>query len=160
MKHFFQKPDASDLIEMPSFNKLRTFSRICKAIPKAVSESEKLSVKFQGKPLKSTLFSIYKFCRENINYREDTPGIEQIRLPNQTWFDRKKGVDCEDFAIFCSSILVNLQIPHRVCMIDFGEGWQHILIIVHTMSCDFILDPVNEKFNKIKRFKRIKYQSF
>ncbi|MFC0181438.1 Transglutaminase-like domain-containing protein [Pseudarcicella hirudinis] len=160
MKHYFQKPKASDLIEMPSFDKLRTFSRICGVIPKAASQAEKLSEQFKGKPLRTTLFSVYKFCRENINYREDAQGIEQIRLPSQTWYDRKRGVDCEDFAIFCSAILINLKIPHRVCMVDYGNGWQHVLILIPSKNCNYILDPVNPGFNKLKAYKRIKYQSF
>lgn len=139
-----QQPKKNDYIELINYSGDATFNLITQnLIPKSVEQTTAVANQF--KPYRSVVLcqKIYEFCRAYINYRFDKEGTEQIRLPRRTWADRQKGVDCEDFTIFISSILHNLKVNHTIKMVDFGQGWQHIYVVVG----DIVLDPVQDKFN-------------
>ncbi len=153
-------PTKFDFIVLKAFNNEKTFDDICrKYIPKSVEQTKTLSESFQGLETKKLCRKIYEFCRNNINYKLDDEGFEQIRLPRQTWKDRLDGVDCEDFVIFCSSILNNLRVKHTVRMADYGNGWQHIYIVLERKEM-IVLDPTLSVFNKQFKAKKLKDFTF
>lgn len=96
---------------------------------------------------------LWKWLRENVKYRLDSPLKEEIRTPNRTIADKGTGVDCEDFAIFISTILLNNAIPHCLRVADYGSGWAHIYVVAYpNTKKEIILDPVNSRFNVEKPF--------
>ncbi len=99
---------------------------------------------------KNTFENLWKYCRENYNYHEDPSGKELIRSPFQSKKDATYGIDCEDFAIIVSCVLLNLGHKPALRIVDFGNGWQHIYVM-----CDGIaIDPVNDTFNLQEKFVR------
>lgn len=144
----FEKPKPSDFITLKDPNPLSTFKAIIEIyIPRAEDQTKKATAFLQknhGFKNEDFLWFMWQWCRANFNYQEDKAGIEQIRLPNQSWADRKKGIDCEDFVILIAGILDNLDLSYTVRMVDYGDGWQHIYIITKT---GYVIDPVNAKFN-------------
>lgn len=103
---------------------------------------------------RNTHNSIETVCRKiwnatkEIKYHLDPTGVELVRSAPQSWADRKKGIDCEDFSVFTSSILCNLSIRHCLRIADYGDGWQHIYVVVNLpKGQELILDPVIKKYN-------------
>lgn len=85
--------------------------------------------------------ALHKFCVDNIAYKPDTEGIEEIRSPQQTWNDRNTGVDCEDYVIFMSTILSKLKRNHKIRVVDFEKnGYDHIFIVLNKFNLDACLD--------------------
>lgn len=121
-----------------------------------------LSSCLAGKSIEETSRNIWNFIYSYIQYREDEPGIEQIRRPLRTWTDRQAGVDCDCMSVFASSILKNLKIPHyfRITKYDKPE-YQHVYVIVPSGTIGgrgqyFTIDGVIDGFNKEKQFSQNK----
>lgn len=95
--------------------------------------------------------NLWEYCRKTYNYHEDPTGYEYIRSPKQSFVDKKKGIDCEDYAIIIACVLINTGYSPILRIVDFdGSGWQHIYVI-----CDgIVIDAVNEQFNKEEKFVR------
>ena len=149
------------------FKTLRVIKQIVQTYKGQVS---KLSQKLQGKDLEETLSKVWHFVYEHIQYAKDHPEREQLHLPARIWDKRHQGVDCDDYSIFISAILSNLNIPHYLRMTkywnrnlaeklgnDYKPNWQHVYIIVPTVkkpnldykSNDYItLDCVTDTFKK------------
>ncbi|MEA5425392.1 hypothetical protein [Arcicella lustrica] len=152
---FIQKPTKADYIKKPvAIHTEDTFYDICKKyIPASLKQTKLFSEYFKSqKNSYVTSKKIYAFVKTYIKYREDQKGFEEIRFPNKLWKD--KVGDCEDFTIFCSSILCNLSISHTIRMADYGKGWQHIYIKVGNT----VLDPVQEMFNYEDKGKYLDYE--
>jgi len=78
-----------------------------------------------------TIKSIWEFLYHNIQYKLDKQGLEQLRRPARSWAERHTGIDCDCFSIFCSSILVNLGIPHYLRVTRYSQStWQHVYVVV------------------------------
>ncbi|MEO6832676.1 MAG: transglutaminase-like domain-containing protein [Chitinophagaceae bacterium] len=78
-----------------------------------------------------TIKSIWDFLYHNIQYKLDKQGLEQLRRPARSWADRQSGIDCDCFAIFCSSILVNLGIQHSLRVTRYSQPtWQHVYVVI------------------------------
>ena len=156
----FSKPIPSDFITIKSPDPEKTLELLVNTyIPKGFDQTYEVAESFVDKAVPSRIFkALWEWCVFNFVYEEDKEGIEQIRLPNRTWADRNKGVDCEDFVILNAGILYNLDIPFSVRMADYGEGWQHIYIVGDN---GVVLDPVNPIFNnEPKSLKRVKDYRF
>ncbi len=93
--------------------------------------------------------TLWLFVKNNINYRNDSEGIEEIRTPKRTWLDRKKGVDCEDYCIFLCSILLKNDIKPLLRIVSFNEkdGFAHIYVVVKDNGQEIILDCCMDEFN-------------
>ena len=100
-------------------------------------DTKLLAGMLNGENLEETCRNIWKFVYGHINYRRDKAGVEQVRRPSRTWADRKKGVDCDCYTVFISSLLTNLDIPHRVRITKYGgkRHFQHIYPVVPTEAC-------------------------
>ena len=68
-----------------------------------VSQVKDLAEKLQGATVARTAENIWDFIRDNIAYKLDQKGIEELRTPARTWHDRFIGVDCDDYTIHCFS---------------------------------------------------------
>lgn len=150
-EEYFLKPQKSDYVVKPAaINTIDTFNDICtRFIPQSVEQTQYIAreildlteISHTTVTDETIAFRIYKFVTENIRYKLDRAGFEQIRMPSKLWADGFG--DCEDFTILCSSILINLDVPHTIRMADYGDGWQHIYIKIGKIT----LDPVDATFN-------------
>ena len=96
-----------------------------------------------------TCKNIWQFIYDHIAYRKDEDGKEQIRSPARTWHDRLKGVDCDCYTTFISSILSNLRIKHVLRITKYKKNYfQHIYPIVPTEDGKYItIDCVVRNFD-------------
>ena len=121
-----------------------------KVVYDTLSDTKELSKLLKGKSLYETCHNIWDFVYNHIQYHHDEEGVEQVRRPARTWMDRVRGVDCDCYTVFISSILTNLQIPHtyRITKYKYKDNYQHIYPIVPTTDGKYItIDAVVTKFN-------------
>lgn len=124
-------------------------------IPKVVRDTlfhtEKISKLLKRNSVPETCKAIWHFVYDHIAYRKDEDGKEQIRSPARTWHDRgnAKGVDCDCYTVFISSILSNLKIKHALRITKYKENhFQHIYPIVPLPDGSYItIDCVVKNFN-------------
>lgn len=135
-----------------------TLELVQRVARKYAFQTAKLAPKLRRDSLDATLSAIWHFVYEHIQYRLDDPGEEQVRRPIRTWQDRQRGVDCEDYSVFISSILLNLGIPHKLRIAAYAHGWQHIYIVVPKPGIPlsrelenrrdyYVLDCVKDEYN-------------
>src|ERR1051326_2185712 len=110
-----------------------------KFIPKVVKETlpqtEKIAEILKGQSVSQTCKNIWDFVYHHIAYNKDEDGLEQIRAPARTWHDRFRGVDCDCYTVFISSILTNLKIPHTLRIAKYRKDYfQHIYPVVYMPS--------------------------
>src|SRR5574337_799999 len=139
-----------------------TVSDTVKFIPKVVSETlpqtKEISKILRGNTLSETCKNIWDFVYTHIKYNKDDEGKEQIRAPARTWHDRFRGVDCDCYTIFISSILCNLKIPHSLRIAKYRKDYfQHIYPVVHKPNGKYItIDCVVDFFNYEEPYTEIK----
>lgn len=73
----------------------------------------KLSQILKGKTIQETCEKIHYFLYYDIQYQADGV-IQNLRSPANSWFNRRKGIDCKSYSIFASSVLMNLGIKHYI----------------------------------------------
>lgn len=130
-----------------------TVSDTVKLIPQVVNstrwQTKELSELLRGDSVYSTCRNIWDFVYDHIRYHKDEEGREQIRSPARSWHDRERGVDCDCYTVFISTILCNLGIPHLLRITKYGKDYfQHIYPVVPTKKGSHItLDCVVDSFN-------------
>jgi len=105
----------------------------------------KLALSLQADSDAQTFENIWNFVRQNIQYKNDDKGIEQLRTPQRTLHD-KLG-DCDDFSILISAILTNLNIRHELIVAAYKSknDWQHIYPVAYdTEGNRYVIDCVPE----------------
>jgi hypothetical protein len=144
-------PSKQQTIEMPQAGVMTTLEYMQKLVTATLHQTKKISKVLKGKNTLETSRNIWHFLYENIQYKMDEAGIEQLREPNRSWTDRKTGIDCDCFSIFASSILTNLGIPHalRITKYNGNNDYQHVYVVVQN---NIIIDPVVDSFNYQKQF--------
>jgi len=104
-----------------------------------------LAQNLQAETDEQTFENIWNFVRENIQYKNDEPGKEQLRRPQRTMHD---GIgDCDDFSILISSILMNLGYKHQLLVTAYKERkkWQHIYPVAFSRDGErYVIDCVPE----------------
>jgi hypothetical protein len=128
---------------------------IQESLPEAMAQTAMLPGYFSRANSERQLTeAIHKYCRDTYEYAYDPVGVEYIRMPAQSFKDRKKGIDCEDYSLIVAAILVQLDFVPMYRIVDYGEGWAHIYVIAHGKNRSFIVDPVQEKFGHEDRYVR------
>jgi hypothetical protein len=156
--HLFPTADLKD----ETVKKGASVSDTVKFIPKVVSETlyqtKQIAEKLEGRSVSLTCKNIWDFVYNHIRYHKDEEGKEQIRSPARTWHDRQRGVDCDCYAVFISSILTNLKIPHSLRIAKYRKDYfQHIYPIVHKPGGKYItIDCVVDYFNYEEPYTEIK----
>ncbi len=117
--------------------------------------------------VKETCRNIFNFAYNYLQYQKDDNGTEQLRTPARSWMDgqvkfkqygkKSGGIDCDDYSIFCGSILKCLGIPFkfRITKYDGKQHFQHIYIFVPALADsedEIIIDPVLSKFDYQKPY--------
>ena len=153
----FPRPKNADEILNPDGSVQNTIEHCIQIVKTTLSDTKQLAKILVRPTRKETCKAIFDFFYKYYQYKEDTPGIEQLRRPSRAFKDRKTGIDCDCFSISISSVLTNLSIPHyfRVVKMYRRNYYQHIYIIVPKCSISninirsnyIVLDPVLDKFD-------------
>ncbi|WP_438712322.1 LPD1 domain-containing protein [Aquimarina muelleri] len=115
---------------------------------------EGLAIELQDTTVAQTSENIWNYLRENTRYKLDTKGIEELRTPARSIVDGQKGVhninygiDCDDYTILISALLLNLGIAHQYRIAAYkkiGE-FQHIYPVAFDQNGNaFVIDVVPE----------------
>lgn len=118
--------------------------RIVKRDYQSVSE---FASTLKGNSIENTCRNIWEWMRANTRYKLDTDGIEELRTPTRSLKDRMNGIDCDDYTILVSSILMNLGIAHEFRIAAYKEKgrFQHIYPVAFDQSgTAFVIDCVPE----------------
>lgn len=151
---YFSAPEQDDRIIIQDGEVSDTVELMKKVVWKYLTDTEAIAKELKSPSVKRTCENIWNFLYHNIQYKLDKEGLEQLRRPARSWADRKSGIDCDCFAIFCSSIMTNLQIPHsfRITKYDGSEYFQHVYVVVPYGGGLIKIDPVLSTFNYEKPF--------
>ena len=131
-EHLFPSPKGQHITVLKEAEVNDTLALIQKTVPLTLKDTEKIAQVLKGKTLEQTCENIWNFVYNHIQYKRDEKGIEQVRRPARSWWDRKTGVDCDCYTEFISSILTNLRIAHKLRITKYnGKSYfQHIYPIV------------------------------
>lgn len=114
-------------------------------------QTKAIAQQLKGSTREQTARNIWNFLYNHVQYTTDNPSREQLRQPLRTWADRKRGVDCDCYSIFISSVLTNLGIPHAFRIAGYKGDYQHVYVIVPKSGTDYssyyTIDPVVDRFN-------------
>lgn len=125
-----------------------TLSFIKKIVPETLHQTKEIADVLKGSNIYDTCENIWHFVYRHIRYRKDKDGYEQVRSPRRSWADRDKGVDCDCYTTFISSILCNLRIPHILRITKYSKPhFQHIYPIVPLGHKSITIDCVTDKFD-------------
>jgi hypothetical protein len=127
-----------------------TVSFIPKVVRQTKWQTKKIAKLLKGDSVYTTCRNIWEFVYNHIRYHKDDEGREQIRSPARAWHDKERGVDCDCYTVFISSILVNLGIPHLLRITKYSQDhFQHIYPVVPTGAGSHItIDCVVDRFNQ------------
>jgi hypothetical protein len=146
--HLFPKAEGDNSTIRKNANVTHTVAFIPKVVSETLDQTKKLSQLLKGASPQETCSNIWHFVYGHIAYKKDEEGFEQIRSPARAWHDRKKGVDCDCYSVFISSILTNIQIPHILRITKYHRDYfQHIYPVVLFDGKQIIMDCVTDKFN-------------
>lgn len=114
----------------------------------AMSQTAQLAQKFKGKTTKETCYNIWKFLKNNIQYREDGMKAQNIKLPSR--FLKDGSGDCKSYSLFTAAILNNLGIRPYWTYASYNQDStpQHVYI---TTKDGCIVDGVWNSFNSEKK---------
>jgi LEA14-like dessication related protein len=164
--HLIKKAAGTDKF-IKNGNVLETVESCINIIADHYREVEELAKNLQADSVKNTCRNIFNFAYTFLQYQKDEDGTEQIRTPARSWLDGQvkfkqqgdtnSGIDCDDYSIFCGSILKCLGIPFkfRITKYDGKSYFQHIYVFVPAQGDsedEIIIDPVLSKFDYQKPY--------
>jgi LEA14-like dessication related protein len=126
-----------------------TLDEMKRIVNASLNDTQRLAPTLKQRTNEATIKAVFDFVNDHIQYREDSPGIEELRRPTRSWNDRVAGIDCDCYSILLSSILSNLNIPHsfRMAAYDASENFSHVYVVAKANGKQYIMDPVKGKFN-------------
>jgi hypothetical protein len=146
--HLFPKAENTYSTIRSNANVTHTVAFIPKVVSETLDHTKKIAQLLKANTTYETCSNIWHFVYQHIAYKKDQEGYEQIRSPSRTWHDRKKGVDCDCYSVFISSILTNCTIPHILRITKYHrEYFQHIYPVVVFSGKEIIMDCVTDQFN-------------
>jgi hypothetical protein len=146
--HLFPKAENSVSTIRKNANVTHTVEFIPKVVHETLHHTKALSNQLKGTTTYETCKNIWHFVYQHIAYKKDQEGYEQIRSPARAWHDRLKGVDCDCYSVFISSILTNCKIPHILRITKYHRDYfQHIYPVVVLNGKEIPIDCVTDQFN-------------
>lgn len=151
---YFPKPDERDRIIIKDGEVQDTVDLMEKVVHKYLVDTSRIAPLLKGKSTGETCQKIWDFIYQNIQYKLDKKGLEQLRRPARSWSERKTGVDCDCMSIFASSVLTNLKVPHSFRITKYSaDHWQHVYVIVPDgKGKHFTIDAVVSQFDYEKPY--------
>jgi hypothetical protein len=165
--HLFPPPSEEDVTVKKQADVEDTMALIQRTVPKTLWQTKKIAQKLRGRTLEETCSNIWHFVYDHVQYKRDKDGVEQVRSPRRTWWERESGVDCDCYTELISSILLNFNIPHKARITKYPKRppetprWQHVYPIVpkngklngHMERDDYIvMDCVKDEFDEEQPF--------
>lgn len=148
--HLFPRPEGEEIEIKKDADVNATINFIPKVVLETLNDTKGIAKFLKADTLNETCSNIWHFVYNHIQYAKDQDGIEQIRRPSRTWNDKTRGVDCDCYTVFISSILTNLGIDHKYRITKYKNRnyFQHIYPIVPTSGANYItIDCVVNRFN-------------
>lgn len=134
---------------MANGNVSDTIALMKKIVADTLPQTKRIAQVLKGSTRLQTASNVWDFLYNHVQYTKDNPLREQLRTPLRTWHDRRRGVDCDCYSIFISSVLTNLGVPHFFRVAGYhGGDYQHVYVVVPDGSRQIIIDPVMDEFNK------------
>lgn len=164
--HLIKRASGSDVF-IKNGNVLETVESCIDLVAEHYREVEELALELKADTIKNTCYNIFNFAYNYLQYQKDEDGTEQLRTPARSWLDgqikfkqqgkKSSGIDCDDYSIFCGSLLKNLNIPFkfRITKYDGKTNFQHIYVFVPAKNDseeEIIIDPVLSKFDYQKPY--------
>ena len=140
-------PDADEDVLSDDIIAPKTVGFMWEIINETLWQTKALAQDLKGQNSRETFRNIWIFLHDNIQFRLDDG--EELRSPSRSWYDRKKGVDCDCFTIFACSILINLGYKPIIRIggyEDSGGGFSHVYTIMLGTEI-MVIDPVLHHFN-------------
>ncbi|MBI4946305.1 MAG: hypothetical protein HY840_07885 [Bacteroidetes bacterium] len=151
--HLFPVAKMQDDVVIRDGNVKDTVHLMADVVNKYIDDTKLIAPKLKGKNLEQTCRNIWDFVYDHIQYKLDQKGLEQLRRPARSWYDRISGVDCDCYSIFISSILANLGIPHKFRITKYEGDWQHVYVAVpKSQGSHYLMDCVVDEFNYEKPY--------
>lgn len=114
-----------------------------------------LAPRLKGRTIYDTCKNIWNFLYTHIKYKEDEEGKEQLRTPSRSFAERlRRGIDCDDFSIFCGCLLYRLNIPFyiRIARYKGKDYFQHVYPVVPLKNKRYItIDAVLDEYDTEKQ---------
>lgn len=155
-KYFPRASGSYDIIN-PNGTVKHTVNDMEAYVRETLADTAKIAPILKGDTLVKTCQNIWNFIYENIQYKLDKEGVEELRRPRRTWADRQTGVDCDCMSIFTSSILTNLGIKHKFRIAAYDANWQHVYVTVPLPNDPlkyYVIDCVLDEFNYQKPYSK------
>jgi len=95
--------------------------------------------------LEQSAYNVWRFLKDNVQYRLDDPGTEQLRTPARCWHDRVYGIDCDDYTIFAACILRAMGYNPRIRLVAFRNrtNFSHVYLMVENYPLDVVMNLFN-----------------
>lgn len=149
--HLFPKAMLTTITKKEGATVADTIRFIPQVVNDTLFHTKKIALVLKGDSVIETCRNIWQFVYDNIAYKKDEEGKEQVRSPARAWHDRGniQGVDCDCYTVFISSILSNLKIKHILRITKYKEDhFQHIYPIVPLPGGSYItIDCVVRNFD-------------
>jgi hypothetical protein len=151
---YFPPPDERDRVIINDGEVTDTVELMEKVVWKYLDDTKRIAPLLRRSSTLETCKAIWEFMYAYIQYKLDKRGLEQLRRPARAWAERATGVDCDCMSIFASSILTNLQIPHKFRITKYSQdSWQHVYVIVPMEGSNYcVIDAVVSEFNYEKKY--------
>ena len=151
---YFPPPDERDRVIINDGEVTDTVELMEKVVWKYLDDTKRIAPLLRRSSTLDTCKAIWEFMYSYIQYKLDKRGLEQLRRPARSWAERATGVDCDCMSIFASSILTNLQIPHKFRITKYSQdSWQHVYVIVPMDGTNYcVIDSVVSEFNYEKKY--------
>ena len=147
--HLISKSTGSERITYKAAYTEKTILEIKRIAKENQHQTKRLAQHLFSTNVEQAAFNVWHFLFTNFKYKQDTPGIEQIRKPSRSFADRYTGIDCEDFTIFAYTTLKNMGYSPEMHVVSFigSTGYGHIFCSVN----GFVIDPCPPltKFNQV-----------
>ncbi|BDD00729.1 hypothetical protein [Persicobacter psychrovividus] len=159
--HLIKSVENKDIL-LKHGNVFDTVNACIQIVERHYLEVADLAKKLKVANTRNTAKNIFDFAYKHLQYKLDEAGTEQLRTPARSWLDgqirfkqrneKDAGIDCDDFSIFCGSLLKCLGIPFefRITKYNGKRNFQHIYIFIpddQDASGEIIIDPVLDRFD-------------
>lgn len=151
---YFGEAEQKDRVIIENGEVNETVQLMKKVVWKYRNDTEKIAKYLKSESLEKTAENVWNFLYNHVQYKLDKRGVEQLRRPNRSWYERKIGIDCDCFSIFVSSILTNLNIPHDFRIARYDEDYfQHVYVIIPREKQKYLtIDCVLSQFDYEKPY--------
>ena len=115
---------------------------------------KQIAHKLKGNNVEQTARNIWNWLRTTTRYKLDKKGLEELRTPARSIVDGSKGlndpsygIDCDDYTILISALLLNLDIDHEYRVVAYEEkgAFQHIYpVAIDEEGNEYVIDVVPE----------------